>query len=152
MLNDPLTEHRKIVLCVDDAKENRGILNMVLMGAGYSFAGAASGEECLKIVSQSTPQLVLLDIEMPGLDGFETCRRLRQMPQMAKVPIAFLTVRKAGEDVKKGLASGGNDFIIKPFNNEKLLARVHHWVGQTKAAPQPPAQTTMDWDLSSSKA
>jgi CheY-like chemotaxis protein len=144
---------QKIVLCVDDAPENLSALNMVLLSNGYAFVGAASGDDCLKLVAKMKPKLVLLDIQMPGIDGFETCRRLRRLPQTAKVPIAFLTARRAGEDVKAGIAAGGNDFIIKPFDREKLMARVRHWVdGPAKPVEaQEPAQTTMTWNLSSDR-
>jgi CheY-like chemotaxis protein len=147
--NGPLKD-AKIVLCVDDAAENRNAVAMVLLPTAYTFAGAASGEECLKLARQTPPKLVLLDIQMPGMDGFETCRQLRRIPQMEKVPIAFLTVRKAGEDVKKGLAAGGNDFIVKPFDHKKLLARVQHWIDGPIGAPaaKKSAGTTVTWNLS----
>jgi CheY-like chemotaxis protein len=117
----------KVVIGVDDAPENLFMLQATLKHAGYSFLGAKSGFECLTLVSRVIPRLILLDIEMPDLDGFETCRKLRANPELRHVPIAFLTARKTPADVNAGLAVGGNDFIVKPFDQAKLLDRVRHW-------------------------
>jgi DNA-binding response OmpR family regulator len=121
----------KVVLGVDDAPENLFLLQSALKSAGYTFIGAKSGRECLSLVGRITPRLILLDIEMPELDGFETCRRLRQNRELRHVPIAFLTARKSPEDVRMGLNTGGNDFILKPFDPVKLLERVRHWTSRS---------------------
>ena len=69
------------------------------------------------------------------MDGFETCRKLREMPELGRVPIAFLTARKTPEDVRHGLDVGGNDFIVKPFDPGKLLERVAHWTSRSLKFP-----------------
>jgi CheY-like chemotaxis protein len=125
------TTASKIVLGVDDAPENLFLLQAAMKSAGYTFIAAKSGRECLSLLSRVTPRLILLDIEMPDLDGFETCRRIRQNRDLRHVPIAFLTARKGPEDVKSGLAAGGNDFILKPFDPMKLLDRVKHWTSRS---------------------
>jgi len=117
----------KIIIGVDDAPENLFMLQATLKHAGYSFLGAKSGFECLQLVSRVIPRLILLDIEMPDLDGFETCRKLRANPELRHLPIAFLTARKSPADVSAGMQAGGNDFIVKPFDQAKLLERVRHW-------------------------
>jgi DNA-binding response OmpR family regulator len=114
---------------IDDSPEDLGLLNLILMGAGFSFV-ASSPAECFNLVLRCAPRLILLDIQMPDIDGFDVCRRLRSMPEVRQVPIAFLTALKTREDVKQGMAVGGNDFIIKPFERDKLLARVHHWTSR----------------------
>jgi len=119
----------KIVLGIDDSPDDLGLLNLILMGAGYTFV-ASEPAECFNLVLRCAPRLILLDIQMPGIDGFDVCRRLRSMPEIRHVPIAFLTALKTREDVKQGVAAGGNDFIIKPFERDKLLARVHHWTNR----------------------
>jgi len=121
----------KVVLGVDDAPENLFLLQAALKNAGYSFIGAKGGRECLTLVGRIVPRLILLDIEMPDLDGFETCRKLRANPEMRHVPIAFLTARKSPADVSAGLDAGGNDFILKPFDHVKLLERVRHWTSRS---------------------
>ena len=125
-------EHRrsKIVMAVDDAPETLSMLKALVSAAGYSFMGARTGKECLDLVTRAVPRLILLDVRMPDMDGFETCRRLRALFTIKQVPIAFLTTTKTAEDVRNGLNVGGNDFIIKPFDAEKLLLRVQHWTAR----------------------
>ena len=126
---DP-SRKNKIVMGVDDQPENLMILEALIENHGYSFFGASSGAECLSLAARVAPKLILLDVQMPEMDGFETCRRLRGMVGMQHVPVAFLTARKAPEDVRTGLGAGGNDFIVKPFDPVKLLTRVDHWMGR----------------------
>jgi CheY-like chemotaxis protein len=121
--------HSKVVLGVDDSPEDLGLLNLILMGAGYSFVASAPAE-CFNLVLRCAPRLILLDVQMPQMDGFEACRRLRTMPEARHIPIAFLTALKTREDVRRGLEVGGNDVIVKPFERDKLLARVQHWTNR----------------------
>jgi CheY-like chemotaxis protein len=121
----------KIVLGVDDAPENLFLLKAAVKAGGYTFLGAKSGLECLAFVRRVTPRLILLDIQMPEMDGFETCRQIRQRTELRGVPVAFLTALKSPDDVKAGLAAGGNDFIVKPFDPARLLERIKHWTGRT---------------------
>ena len=120
----------RIVLAADDQPENIMILESLIEAQGFTFFGAASGAECLSLAARINPKLVLLDIQMPQMDGFETCRRLRAMINLKQVPVAFLTARKSAADVQAGMAAGGNDFIVKPFDPEKLVARVVHWTSR----------------------
>ena len=130
MVNPDPSRKGKTVIGVDDQPENLMILEGLIEARGYSFFGASSGAECLSLALRVDPKVILLDIQMPEMDGFETCRRLRGMYLLKTVPVAFLTARKSSEDVREGLAAGGNDFIVKPFDPEKLLARVDHWMGR----------------------
>jgi CheY-like chemotaxis protein len=120
----------KVVLGVDDQPENIMMLESILESQGFTFFGAASGMDCLSLVQRVNPRLILLDVQMPLLDGFETCRRLRRVPEYRSIPVAFLTARKEVEDVRKGIAAGGNDFIVKPFDPVKLVNRVVHWTSR----------------------
>ncbi len=117
----------KIILGVDDQPDNIMILESLIETQGFTFFGVNSGAEGLSLAQRVNPRLILMDIQMPGMDGFETCRRLRRIPSLATVPVAFLTACKSVDDVKSGIAAGGNDFILKPIDPEKLLARVAHW-------------------------
>jgi two-component system, OmpR family, response regulator len=117
----------KIILAIDDEAENIVLLSKILSSANYTFFGASNGTEALILVERVIPRLILLDVEMPHVDGFAVCRRLRAEQRLRHVPIAFLTARKTTEDVRAGMAAGGNDFITKPFEAEKLLTRVGHW-------------------------
>jgi DNA-binding response OmpR family regulator len=127
----------KIVLGVDDAPENLFLLQATLRNAGYTFIGAKSGLECLSLVNRVIPRLILLDIEMPDMTGFDTCRRLRENRELRHVPIAFLTARKTPQDVTKGLDAGGNDFLVKPFDPAKLWDRVRHWTTRSIGSAAP---------------
>jgi CheY-like chemotaxis protein len=118
------------VLAADDQPENIMMLESLIESQGFTFFGVASGAECLSLAQRIGPKLVLLDVQMPGMDGFETCRRLRAIYALKHVPVAFLTARKSAADVQAGIAAGGNDFIVKPFDPAKLLGRVVHWTGR----------------------
>jgi CheY-like chemotaxis protein len=118
----------KIVMGVDDVPINLTILSSYVRKAGFTFIGAGSGEECLNLTTRVRPRVLLLDIQMPGIDGLEVCRRLRRRPEFKSVPIVFLTASNKLEDVQGGMAAGGNDFITKPVQQAKLIERVTYWV------------------------
>lgn len=117
----------KLVIAVDDDATNLAILDSAIAGAGYPFLGASSGIECIEMLKRYSPNLLLLDVEMPDLDGFEVCRHIRCNPHLTQMPIAFLTQRRSEEDVKRCIELGGNDFIVKPFDLPMLLGRVRYW-------------------------
>jgi two-component system, OmpR family, response regulator len=123
----------KLVVAADDTKENLLLEKAFLEAAGYRFLGVPSGAECIALVTRVKPRLIMLDIQMPDMDGIETCRRIRAIPDLRKIPIAFVTVCKTANDVRAGMAAGGNDFIVKPFNRERLIERVAYWT--SRAAP-----------------
>jgi CheY-like chemotaxis protein len=127
---DAATGRGKVVLGVDDQPENIMMLESILESQGFTFFGASSGMECLSLVQRVNPRLILLDVQMPLMDGYETCRRLRRLPEYRSIPVAFLTARKEVEDVRTGIAVGGNDFIVKPFDPVKLVNRVVHWTNR----------------------
>ncbi len=122
-----------VVVCVDDVRENLLVVQAVAEWAGYSFYPATSGLECLSLVSRIIPRLILLDVQMPWMDGFETCRRLRGIEDLAGVPVAFLTAKKTIHDLREGMLAGGNDFILKPVDPTVLLERIAYWT--TRRAP-----------------
>jgi CheY-like chemotaxis protein len=127
----------KLVIGVDDAAENLYLLQSIARAAGYTFVGLQSGQEVLALPLHVRPRLIFLDIEMPKLDGFETCRLLRRSGHLNDVPIVFLTVRNSHRDVKRCLAVGGSDFIMKPINPQKLLERLRYWTDR-RASFHPP--------------
>ena len=110
------------ILVVDDDEEIRGSLRRSLALEGYSVALAADAEEALRAVRERAPDLVVLDILLPGLDGLEVCRRLRAAD--ATLPIIMLTARDAVADRVAGLEMGADDYLVKPFAFEELLARI----------------------------
>jgi DNA-binding response OmpR family regulator len=119
-----LVEEKPLILLVDDVPENLQILHEILNNGEYSFAIASSGKESLRIVGKKVPDLILLDIMMPDIDGFEVCRELKSNPAKADVPIIFLTAKVAIEDKIKGFELGAVDYITKPFEAAEVIARV----------------------------
>jgi len=109
------------ILVADDDRELRDILAFALRRAGYIVVEATDGVRALDIFREENPSLVLLDLNMPLLDGFEVCRRIRAG---STVPIVMLTVRGQEEDIVRGLDSGADDYMAKPFSPQTLLARV----------------------------
>lgn len=113
------------ILIVDDIPANLNILRKALESEGYKISVAPSGEVALKIAARATPELILLDIVMPGIDGFETCRQLKQNESTQDIPVIFVTAAKdETESIIEGFRVGGVDYIAKPFENEEVLVRV----------------------------
>ena len=122
--NTPNDVRRDTVLVVDDTPETLGFLTDTLDGAGFTVLIATDGESALRLMEQITPDLVLMDALMPGLDGFETCRRIKRDKRIAHVPVIFMTGLTETESVIEGLAAGGVDYVTKPLVIDELLARI----------------------------
>ncbi|MDM8520560.1 response regulator [Anaerolineales bacterium HSG6] len=123
--NSELSLARKsTILIVDDNEYGRDILRRLLIAKGYQLAFAANGVEALNKAAQLVPDLVLLDVMMPGMDGFEVCRRLRKDAVLADIPIIMLTAMDEPNARVQGLEVGADDFITKPFDRDELRARV----------------------------
>jgi len=114
---------KRQILVVDDESNITDLVAMALRYEGFEVAVADSGRSALDAATTSPPQLIVLDVMMPDLDGFEVARRLSQSG--LRVPILFLTARDATEDKVRGLTIGGDDYVTKPFSLEELVARVH---------------------------
>jgi two-component system, sensor histidine kinase and response regulator len=112
------------ILVVDDNLQNREVAEGHLVGAGYRVLQAEGGAQALEVIQEGPPDLVLLDVLMPGMDGFETCRRIRALPSGAATPVLFLTALGDLETHRAALDSGADDFLTKPINRTELLIRV----------------------------
>jgi len=116
-----------LILVVDDLAPNVRLLEAVLSPKGFRVATASSGQEALDVLGKQHPDLVLLDIVMPGMDGYEVCRRIREDPGTAFLPVIMITA--SGEEEKiRAIESGADDFVNKPFDQAELLARVRSLV------------------------
>ena len=111
-------------LVIDDDGVNRRILTRMLEGAGFKVMDAGSALDGLAAASTFTPDVVLLDVEMPGHDGYWTCARLKENPDTAGIPVLFISARESLEDKMRAFENGGADFITKPFRKPEVLARV----------------------------
>lgn len=116
--------HRDTVLVVDDSPETLGFLTDMLDQAGYTVLIATDAASALELVDRITPDLILLDAVMPGLDGFEACRRLKRSKLSGHLPVIFMTGLGDTQRVVQGLAAGGVDYVVKPIVVEELLARI----------------------------
>jgi two-component system, OmpR family, response regulator len=116
-------EPRTRVLVVDDEENITFLLASALRHFGFEVMEVASGRQALDAVARFEPHLLLLDVMLADLDGFEVCRRMRQ--DGGRVPVLFLTARDATEDKVRGLTLGGDDYVTKPFSLEEVLARIH---------------------------
>ncbi|MEQ1404271.1 response regulator transcription factor [Neorhizobium sp. Rsf11] len=125
---------RDIVLLVDDSPEALGFLTEALEGSGFSVLIATSGQAALNIVERITPDLILLDAVMPGMDGFETCRKLKTNAAVAQVPVIFMTGLTETEHVVHALDSGGVDYLTKPINIDELRARIRVHLSNARSA------------------
>jgi two-component system, OmpR family, response regulator len=132
MPDDP-TAHR--VLVVDDEASLAEVVTMALRFRGFTVETAATGREALDAVASFKPHLMVLDVMLPDMEGFEVAERLGA--QRASVPIVFLTARDATEDKVRGLSGGGDDYMTKPFSLEELIARINTILRRTgQAAPE----------------
>jgi DNA-binding NtrC family response regulator len=120
------------ILIVDDTPSNLNLLRQTLEAFGYNVIAAPSGKVALQIATRTPPDLILLDVMMPGIDGFETCRRLKAEKTTADIPVIFITARDETESLVEGFQVGGVDYITKPFKEDEVRARVgtHLKMGQ----------------------
>ncbi|WP_018669205.1 hybrid sensor histidine kinase/response regulator [Bacteroides gallinarum] len=121
------------ILIVDDVMSNVLLLKVLLTNEKFAIATANNGQQALEQVDKEHPDLVLLDVMMPDLSGFEVAQRLKANPDTADIPIIFLTALNSTTDIVKGFQVGANDFISKPFNKEELIIRVTHQISLVAA-------------------
>ena len=114
----------KTLLVVDDEEKNIKLIKLPLKSEDYRLFGAPNGRECLEMVANISPDLILLDIMMPGIDGYETCRRLKQDEKTRMIPVLIVTALSEKQRLVKAMESGADDFLSKPVDKIELLVRV----------------------------
>ena len=129
---DAAAYRRDTVLVVDDSPETLNLLTDTLDTAGYTVLIATDGEAALDLLEQITPDLVLMDALMPGISGFETCKRLKRDKCLSHLPVIFMTGLTETENVVEGLSSGGVDYVTKPIVLDELLARIRVHLGNAR--------------------
>ncbi len=125
-MNNSFTElpRKPLILIVDDIPKNLQVLSSILSNYGYQISFASNGKQALSVIKTSKPDLILLDIMMPEMDGFEVCKILKEKEDTANIPVIFLTGKSETTDIIKGLKIGAVDYVTKPFNSTELTIRV----------------------------
>jgi DNA-binding response OmpR family regulator/DNA-binding CsgD family transcriptional regulator len=136
------TRKRDVALVVDDSPETLRLLTDALDGAGMTVMVAMDGAAAMRIVEQITPDIILLDAMMPGIDGFETCRRLKRDAGMSDVPVIFMTGLAETEHIVRGLEAGGVDYVTKPIVIEEMIARIRVHLANARLTQS--ARTALD--------
>lgn len=126
------TGDRPRLLIVDDTPQNLRLLSGLLRG-NYRISVAVSGREALELAAARPPDLILLDVSMPGMDGFEVCRRLKAAPATREVPVIFVSGLTVEEGRSRGIEAGGADFIVKPIDPETLQAKIAACLGNRES-------------------
>ncbi|MCA1436980.1 response regulator [Bradyrhizobium sp. BRP20] len=132
MLMSIESKKRDVALVVDDSPETLRLLTDALDSAGMTVMVALDGAAAMRIIDQITPDIILLDAVMPGIDGFETCRRLKRDAGLANVPVIFMTGLAETEHIVRGLEAGGVDYVTKPIVIEEMLARIRVHLGNAR--------------------
>lgn len=129
-----MLENEPVILVVDDTEDNLDLLEFAMKRKPVRMLRATSGQECLVIAEENHPDIILLDIQMPEMDGFETIKRLRANPATSKIPVIFLTAqRKDADSIATGLALGAEQYLTKPIDTDELLVRTRMLIELTRA-------------------
>ena len=120
----------KNVWIVDDEQPVIDLVKEILSGAKYNVEGYIDGESMIKALAKEVPQLILLDIKLPGIDGYKVCKMLKTNPRMAELKICFISAKTTPEDVRKGLECGADEYITKPFSTTQLIAKTRELIGK----------------------
>jgi CheY-like chemotaxis protein len=126
----PAPQRPRRILIVDDEVDNRELLKIMLEWEGFESATAESGEEALAAIADHAPDLVLLDLMMPGLDGFDVADRMKQNSATRDIPIMIVTALSDAGSEARARTAGANDFVTKPFHRAELCARIRTVLGQ----------------------
>ncbi len=119
---------KKRILVVEDQEDNRQIIRDLLSAKGYELVEATTGEEGLKLAATGKPDLILMDIQLPGMDGYEVTRRIKAKPELNHIPIIVVTSYALSGDDKKAFDAGCNGYVTKPFSPRVLLAKIREFL------------------------
>ena len=118
----------KRILVVEDQEDNRRIIRDLLMSAGYELIEAVDGEAGVRLAKEQRPDLILMDIQLPGIDGYEATRRIKQNPELRHIPIIVVTSYALSGDDQKAMAAGSDAYMAKPFSPRQLLATIRKFL------------------------
>ena len=120
----------KRVFIVDDEQPILDLVKEVLTPGGYAVEGYPDGEGMIKALAKGAPNLILLDIKLPGMDGYKVCKSLKANPHLQDIKVCFVSAKTTPEDVRKGIECGADDYLTKPFSNSQLIAKVRELIGK----------------------
>jgi DNA-binding response OmpR family regulator len=126
-----------IVLVVDDEDMTRKLLRLMLERDGFTILEAEDGQQALEVIAESKPDIVILDVMMPNMDGFTTCQELRSQPETAELPIILLSARSQTEAVRAGLESGADRYMTKPISKPELVQTITDLLAGVPVAGNP---------------
>src|SRR6478752_3060755 len=132
-----MAERRPKVIIVDDDRETREMLTLALQLEGYDVSGAANGLRLISALHVDRPDVILLDVMMSWIDGFELCRSIKKNPQFCEIPIVFISGRGSSEDRHRGIEAGATDYFTKPLDMDRMLARLRDIIGVREPADEP---------------
>lgn len=138
---------RPSILVVEDEDDIRELIELNLSREGYQVESVASGEDALRAVSKSAPDLVLLDLMLPGVDGLEVCRRIKKNAATSNIPVVIVTAKGEEPDVVAGLELGADDYVTKPFSPRVLLARIRAVLRRQEAPPPDEHETLQIYNM-----
>ena len=118
----------KTILIVEDQEDNRRIMRDLLLSGGFAVREAVNGIDGVKAAAEHRPDLILMDVQLPGIDGYEATRRIKAMPEMQQTPIIIVTSYALSGDDQKAYAAGGDDYVAKPFSPRRLLEKVRGYL------------------------
>jgi len=136
----PQTNGKFTILVVDDDPTVRMAVTNLLRSKGFGTLKASNGQECLVVTQEKKPDLLLLDINMPQMDGVEACRQLKENAETSGIPVIFMTSLGNDADRVKGFEVGGEDYVIKPVNYQELLARMKRFMDKDDTPAQVPTE------------
>jgi CheY-like chemotaxis protein len=121
------------ILVAEDERDIRELINFTLMFAGHTVTLAANGAEAVALVEQANPQLIMMDVRMPKMTGYEACRQIKTIDAYKNIPVIFLSAKGQDEEIQSGLDAGATAYILKPFSPEELTRRVNDLLQQADA-------------------
>lgn len=122
------------ILVAEDERDIRELINFTLMFAGHTVTLAANGAEAVELVEQANPQLIMMDVRMPKLTGYEACRQIKAMDAYKDIPVIFLSAKGQDEEIQSGIDAGAAAYILKPFSPDELGRRVNEILQQAGSA------------------
>lgn len=122
------------ILTAEDEPDIQALLSLTLRHSGHTVVAALDGLEALRLAAQELPDLILLDVQMPKMNGIEVCKKIKADPNLQNIPVVFLSVRGDRGEIKEGLTAGATEYLVKPFSPAELIRRVNDVLARFKKA------------------